>query len=119
MRQSLRIVSWIVTAPITIIVVLFAISNRDDVTLHLRPLPFDLTIRVWALTLIQLFVGFLLGGIVTWIGDRRHRRNERQLAKRVKALEQALAEARGQAVESERIVAEHRRSTALPIAGAA
>jgi uncharacterized integral membrane protein len=101
MKQSTRIVSWIVTAPIVIAVVLFAVSNLDEITLHLRPFPFDLTIRIWALTLIELFVGFLLGAIVTWIGDRRRRRDARLLAKRVVTLEQSLAAARARTAELE------------------
>jgi uncharacterized integral membrane protein len=95
-KQSARIVSWIVAAPIALIVVLFAVSNLDRVTLHLWPLPYDMTIGIWALTLIQLFVGFLLGAIVTWIGDRRRRREARLLARRVAELEQSLTLARRQ-----------------------
>jgi uncharacterized integral membrane protein len=93
MRQSLRIVSWIVAAPIVILVVLFAVSNLDSITLRLKPFPDELTLPIWLLTLIQLFVGFLLGAIVTWIGDRRRRRETRLLNKRTAELEQSLAEA--------------------------
>jgi uncharacterized integral membrane protein len=98
----MRVVSWIITAPLTLLVIVFAVSNRDDVTLHLWPLPFDLTIAIWLQTLIELFVGFLLGAIVTWIGDRRRRRESRQLARRVAELEQALAAARERAPDTAR-----------------
>ncbi len=93
MKLSTRILAWIVTAPLVLLVVLFAVSNLDEVTLHLWPLPFDLTVAIWLLTLIELFVGFLLGAIVTWIADRRRRREARLLARRVRELEQALAAA--------------------------
>jgi uncharacterized integral membrane protein len=99
MKQSARILSLIVTAPITVLVVLFAVSNLDPVTLRLRPFPYDMTIPIWALTLIVLFVGFILGAIVTWIGDRRRRREARLLARRVSELEQSLAIARAQGAE--------------------
>ena len=99
MKQSARILSLIVTAPITVLVVLFAVSNLDPVTLRLRPFPFDMTIPIWALTLIVLFVGFILGAIVTWIGDRKRRREGRLMARRVGELEQALAVARAQTAE--------------------
>ena len=92
MRQSVRILSWIVAAPIVILVVLFAVSNRDSITLRLQPLPFEWSPPIWLLTLIQLFVGFLLGAIVTWIGDRHRRRETRVLNKRVAELEQSLGE---------------------------
>jgi len=93
MRQSARILSWIVTAPIVILVVLFAVSNREEITLRLLPFPYDKTIAIWQLTLIELFVGFILGAIVTWIGDRRRRRETRLLIRRTAGLEQLLAEA--------------------------
>jgi uncharacterized integral membrane protein len=105
MKPSTRIVSWIVTAPITLAVVLFAVSNLDQVTLHLWPLPFDLTIWIWLLTLIELFVGFLLGAIVTWIADRHRRRETRILSRRVDELEQALSAAQARTTELERKVA--------------
>ena len=93
MRQSVRILSWIVAAPIVILVVMFAVSNLDPITLRLRPFPDELTLPIWLLTLIQLFVGFLLGAIVTWIGDRHRRRENRLLNRRTAELEQSLAEA--------------------------
>jgi uncharacterized integral membrane protein len=99
MKQSARILSLIVTAPITVLVVLFAVSNLDPVTLRLRPFPFDMTLPIWALTLIVLFVGFVLGAIVTWIGDRKRRRDGRLTARRVIELEQSLAVARAQTAE--------------------
>lgn len=94
MKQSVRILSWIVTAPIIVLVILFAVSNLDPVTLRLRPFPLDMTIPIWALTLIVLFVGFVLGAIVTWIGDRKRRRDARLLSRRVAELEQTIAELR-------------------------
>jgi putative membrane protein len=117
MKQSARIVSWIVTAPIVLVVVLFAVSNLDEVTIHLKPLPFDLMIPIWALTLIVLFVGFLLGAIVTWIGDRKRRRDARLLGRRVAALEQSLTAAQGQIAELERKLRDQRVS--LPEVSAA
>ncbi len=117
MKQSARIVSWIVTAPIALVVVLFAVSNLDDVTIHLRPFPFDMTIHIWALTLIELFVGFLLGAIVTWIGDRKRRRDARQSIKRAATLEQSLAAAGAQIADLERKLADT-RAAPVAVAGA-
>jgi uncharacterized integral membrane protein len=99
MKQSARVLSLIVTVPITVLVVLFAVSNLDSVTLRLRPFPFDMTLPIWALTLVVLFVGFILGAIVTWVGDRKRRRDGRLMARRVIELEQSLAVARAQTAE--------------------
>jgi len=115
MRQSVRIFSWIVAAPIVILVLWFAVSNLGPITLRLWPLPVDLTIPIAVLTLIQLFIGFLLGAIVTWIGDRHRRRQNRLLNRRNAELEQSLATARAQAAEAERKLAEM-RSAPVPTA---
>jgi uncharacterized integral membrane protein len=93
-KRPARILVWLAAAPIVVLVVLFAVSNLGRVTLHLWPLPYDMTISLWALTLIELFVGFLMGVIVTWVADRRRRRHTRTLARRVGELESALAAAR-------------------------
>ena len=104
----MRILSWIVAAPIVILVVMFAVSNLDPITLRLRPFPDELTLPIWLLTLIQLFVGFLLGAIVTWIGDRRRRRETRLLIRRNAELEQSLAGVRKQVGDLEKKLAEGR-----------
>jgi len=116
MRQSARILSWIVAAPIVILILLFAVSNREPITLRLLPFPLDLTIPIWLLTLIELFVGFLLGAIVTWIGDRRRRRETRLLIRRVSELELSLAAAQRQAAELEAKLTESRAPLAVSTA---
>jgi hypothetical protein len=78
-----------------------------------------MTIWIWALTLIELFVGFLLGAIVTWIGDRRRRRETRVLSRRVAELEELLAATRRQAGELEHRLGELRPPPPLPTAAGA
>ena len=96
----------IVTAPITVLVVLFAVSNLDAVTLRLRPFPFEMTMPIWALTLIELVVGFVLGAIVTFIGDRKRRRDARSALRRAGELDQALSAARQQVADLEKKLGE-------------
>jgi uncharacterized integral membrane protein len=97
---------WILTAPIVVIVVLFAVSNLDSVTLHLFPLPYDLTVRLYLLTLITLFMGFVLGSIVTWVADRKRRRETRLQARRLQELEHELTLTKLRAAEAEKRLAE-------------
>jgi uncharacterized integral membrane protein len=117
MKISARPLLWILTAPIVVIVVLFAVSNLDSVTLHLFPLPYDLTVRLYLLTLITLFMGFVLGSIVTWVADRKRRRETRAQAKRLQELEHELTLAKLRAAEAERRLTEITATTfeATPI----
>jgi hypothetical protein len=97
-----------------VLVVWFSVSNRDQITLHLRPFPFDMITPIWALTLIELFIGFLLGAIVTWIADRHRRRDTKLLARRVTELEQSLAAAQKQVGETEKKLGELHAQPTLP-----
>jgi uncharacterized integral membrane protein len=107
-------VSWIVTAPIVVLVVLFAVSNLDQVTLRLRPFPFEMAMPIWFFTLIALFVGFVLGAIVTWIGDRKRRRDARAAVRRAGELEQTLSATQRRTAELEKKLAETHGQAPLP-----
>ena len=61
-----------------------------------------------AITWATLFVGFLLGAIVTWIGDRRRRRETRLLNRRTAELEKSLDTAQKQIGDLERKLADAR-----------
>jgi len=75
-----------------------------------------MTMPIWALTLIELFVGFILGAIVTFIGDRKRRRDARLAARRAGELEQALSAARQQTADLEKKLGELRGQAPLPAA---
>lgn len=70
----MRIVAAVALAPVTVVIVLFAISNRSDLTLKLWPLPHEILVPVYALALGAAFVGFLIGATVAWIAGARNRR---------------------------------------------
>jgi uncharacterized integral membrane protein len=80
-----------VTAPVALVVVLFAVSNRASVTVTLWPLPVTLAAPLYFVVLAALLLGFLVGGLVTWINAGRVRRTARERARRIAALERDLA----------------------------
>lgn len=110
----MRFIALIITVPIAIAAVLFAISNRGVVTLSLWPLPFTLDAPVYLATLVALAVGFLAGGIVAWNAQRRHRRRARRASDRVSYLERELKETQARAAAAEKRLAEQNR----PVSGA-
>ncbi|MCW2235802.1 LapA family protein [Azospirillum canadense] len=110
----MRFIALIITVPIAIAAVLFAISNRGVVTLSLWPLPFTLDAPVYLATLVALAVGFLAGGIVAWNAQRRHRRRARRSTDRVFYLERELKETQARAAAAEKRLAEQTR----PVSGA-
>ncbi len=46
---------------------LFAVSNREAVTVQVWPLPYQISLGLYAVILWVLLIGFLVGLIVAWI----------------------------------------------------
>ena len=76
----MRRFGWIVSIPVIIIVAVFAVDNRQDVTLEFWPLPWALPwpVPVYLLTLGAVVFGFLFGCLVMWLTGARHRRRLRE-----------------------------------------
>lgn len=104
MKQHLRYLSWIVTVPLGIIVILFAVSNRELVVLTLWPLPFELEMSLFLPVLGALVIGFVAGGAIAWWSGGRYRRLARRQNSRLKSLTaevEALRASTSQAEEAE------------------
>ncbi|MFP5515965.1 MAG: lipopolysaccharide assembly protein LapA domain-containing protein [Alphaproteobacteria bacterium] len=113
----MRHISWIVTLPVALVAILFAISNRGIVTLSLWPLPFTLDTPVYLAALAALVLGFLAGGFIVWNSQRRHRRRARRESNRVLYLERELKEAQARAAAAEKRLAESTRPVSGPLPG--
>lgn len=87
----MKLFHWLVTAPLLVICVTFAVANRDTVTLNLWPLPYTIETRVFLLVLLPLTLGFLIGEVAAWIGGRTWRRAARRHAHRIEELERELS----------------------------
>jgi uncharacterized integral membrane protein len=91
-----RLGYWLIVAPVTATVVIFALFNGQPVQVNFWPLPLVLDTRVFLIVLVALLIGFLAGEIVAWIGGRRWRREARQRAQRIAALERELVATQAQ-----------------------
>jgi uncharacterized integral membrane protein len=63
----MKLVHWLVTLPLALVLVVFAISNRGDIILTLWPFPLTLQAPVYLVTLLALLAGFLIGELTAWI----------------------------------------------------
>jgi lipopolysaccharide assembly protein A len=104
----MKLIHWLVTLPLAIIIVLFAVSNRDGIIVTFWPLPVTLEAPLYLVVLLALFAGFLVGELVAWINGRRHRREARRRARRIEALERELDATQAKLPKSE--------ATRLPVA---
>jgi putative membrane protein len=79
---------WILGVPLLLLMVVFALTNRDPVRLGLFPLgylPFEVPLSVAILAAMGL--GFFLGGLRLWFTALHHRRAARRAEEAVRLLE--------------------------------
>lgn len=95
-----RLVGWFLLLPFAAVLVLFALANRQMVTIGLDPfgsapalLPgFD--IPLFVIIYVTLIIGVLLGGSAVWLTQGRHRRERRQFRREADRLGRELDSAR-------------------------
>ena len=73
-----------------ILLILFAVSNRETVSVELWPLPFLAEVPLYLLCFLSLLIGTLIGAAIAWIAGRRNRRELRSRRRRIEALEREL-----------------------------
>ena len=88
----MKLFHWLVTVPLTVLLVDFALWNGGTTTLDFWPLPVSLQTRVFVVVLVPLFAGFVIGELTAWMHHGRNwRRAARRDAQRIEALERELA----------------------------
>ena len=86
-----RIVSAIILIPLMVIVVGFAVANRQAVTLSFDPFSstspaYAVTLPLFIVVFALVIIGVIVGGTAVWFGQRRIRRARRRLDAEVAAL---------------------------------
>jgi uncharacterized integral membrane protein len=87
----LRTFRWILIGLVALALVVFAVDNRETVTVSLWPLPIAASMGLYLVVLLTLLFGFLLGELIAWMNGHRWRREARLKAKRIEELESQLA----------------------------
>ena len=75
---------------IAIFLTLFAVSNRETVSVGFWPLPFLADVPLYLLCFLSLLIGALIGSAVIWTAGHRNRRELRARRRRIEALEREL-----------------------------
>lgn len=82
-----------------IFLILFAVSNRETVSIGLWPLPFLVELPLYLLFFLSLLIGALIGAGGAWIAGRSDRRELRRRRRRIEALERELLATQAQLAE--------------------
>ena len=82
---------WFFILLLAVMLALFAVANREVVSLGIWPLPFVLRVPLYLAVLAAVLVGFITGALAGWLGGRRMRGERRRRGRRIAALERELA----------------------------
>lgn len=99
----MRILFWIVAIPFALIVISFAISNRQPVAVDLWPIPdqyLPVTLPLFAVVLVSALFGFFIGAVTAFLSGGRTRARLREERRKAADLEREVKLKDAQAAES-------------------
>ena len=79
----MRFLKWLFLLPISLGIVMIAIANRQFVTVALDPFGHDtpeleITAPLFLILFAAAIIGVIVGGVMTWFGQAKHRRSARR-----------------------------------------
>ena len=91
-----KIVTAIIVVPLVVIIVAFAVANRQAVTVSFDPLSsaspaYVVTLPLFAVIFIVLIFGVLIGGFAAWLRQGKWRRMARKLDAEFHALHDEMS----------------------------
>ena len=94
-----KIVAAVILIPLAIVIIAFAVANRQIVTVSLDPFSSEhpassLTLPLFVLILVLLILGVVIGGVAAWLRQAKWRRVARRLEREVEMLRGEVASLR-------------------------
>jgi uncharacterized integral membrane protein len=83
-----KIIAAVILVPLAVVIIAFAVANRQIVTVSLDPFSAEhpaasLTLPLFALVIVLLVLGVLIGGIAAWLRQAKWRRTARRLEREI------------------------------------
>ena len=90
-----KIVAALILVPLAVIIIAFAVANRQVVTVSLDPFSANepaasVTLPLFALVILLLIIGVLIGGVAAWLRQGKWRYTARRLEREVHDLRQKV-----------------------------
>lgn len=90
-----KVVTAVILVPLAAVIIVFAVTNRQAVTVSFDPFSastpaYAATLPLFAVIFIVLILGVIVGGIAAWIGQHKWRRQARWLEGEKRALHAEL-----------------------------
>ena len=91
-----KIVTALILIPLAIVIIAFAVANRQSVTVSFDPFSASapaavVTLPLFALVILLLIIGVIVGGVAAWLGQGGWRRAVRRLERDAHELRVKLA----------------------------
>ncbi len=85
------LIRWIFTIPFAAIIIIFALYNRHDINLYLNPIDISaVTLPAYIFGAGAAIVGFIWGGLMTWLAYSSKRKKIREQKNIIKNLEKEI-----------------------------
>jgi uncharacterized integral membrane protein len=83
-----KTIAAVILVPLAVVIIAFAVANRQIVTVSLDPFSAEhpaasLTLPLFALVIVLLVLGVLIGGIAAWLRQSKWRRTARRLEREI------------------------------------
>src|SRR5687767_2731469 len=74
-----KLVFWLVLVPLAIVILMFAVANREVVTVSFDPFSShqpaaSVRVPLFVLIFILVILGVIIGGVASWLRQGKHRR---------------------------------------------
>jgi len=91
-----KFVAAVILIPLAIVIIAFAVANRQIVTVSLDPFSSEhpassVTLPLFALILVLLIAGVVIGGVAAWLRQAQWRRVARRLEREAEQLRSEVA----------------------------
>src|ERR1044071_9322335 len=95
-----KLVTILVLIPLAVVIVMFAVANRDAVTLSFDPFSaaqpaFALKLPMFVLIFVLVGIGVLVGGMAAWLRQHRWRTRARRAEAEARELRSRLDQTAG------------------------
>ncbi len=86
-----KLVTYFVLVPLAIVILMFAVANREIVTVSFDPFSttqpaMSFTMPLFILIFVLVILGVIIGGFAAWLRQSRYRRHVRLLEAEVRVL---------------------------------
>jgi uncharacterized integral membrane protein len=90
-----KLVFWLILVPLAIVILMFAVANRETVTVSFDPFNSTapaaaISVPLFVLIFILVIVGVIIGGVAAWLRQSGYRRAARRRDADVTALRREI-----------------------------